>query len=39
MSPGVAELLGVGAVILWADVELASSENQLLVRCAQPAGD
>ena len=32
------EVLGTAAVRLWVDVELASAENQLVVRCAQPSG-
>ena len=32
------EIFGMGAVRIWADVELASVENQLVVRCAQPSG-
>lgn len=39
LSPATAELFGVGGFILWADVELASTENQLVVRCSQPAGN
>lgn len=33
------ELEGLGAVRIWVDVELASTENQLVVRCSQPAGN
>ena len=39
LSPAAAELFGVGGFILWADIELASVENQLLVRCSQPSGN
>lgn len=39
LSPAATEVQGLGAVRIWADVELASTENQLLVRCAQPSGD
>lgn len=38
LSPAATEVQGLGAVRVWADVELASTENQLVVRCAQPSG-
>ena len=30
-------LFGLGGRILWVDIELASTENQLVVTCAQPS--
>lgn len=38
LSPAATEVQGLGAVRIWVDVELASTENQLVVRCAQPSG-
>ncbi len=38
LNAATAELFGVGGFILWVDVELASVENQLVVRCSQPSG-
>lgn len=38
LSAIATEIQGLGAVRIWADVELASTENQLVVRCAQPSG-
>jgi len=38
LTVALPDIYGAGGVRIWADIELASAENQLLVRCSQPSG-